>query len=649
MASLLHKRFRPFWAIILTCFLLLGLFGMAKATSPAVRPEATPKPGYEERIHTAVRDIWLVDTHEHLGREVDRVQRTNVDFTDLFAQYAREDLISASSSSGVISLLTSHSFTLKDRWELFKPLFMAMRNTGYARVALIAARDLYGIDDLHDDTYVELSKRMQELNKPGLYRHVLQDKARIEVIIQDGDHCNSDSCVHVERFDHFISIFSGEEISQRGRSVEISVRSLEDYVAALRKAFLAGVDRHMVGVKSALAYNRILKYEDVPLEKARPIFDSLLTNPQRRWSFEQVKPLQDFVMHRVIDLAREFRVPMQIHTGLQAGNGNLITNSNPTHLVNLFMKYSDVNFCLMHSSYPYGGELSTLAKNFPNVIIDMCWSYAISPYYSEHYLHEWLDTVPASKIMGFGGDYTFPEGTYGHSVLARQSVANVLIDKVGKAEMREDEAIRIAKMILRENAMEIFRIKGKNRGIETLAAFQKPGFLHDWWQLHNSPVGFIRTWMVIGPFKYSGGLDEPFPPEKEIRPDAIYPGLGGSVGWTKATASESGYLDLKSLFNPGASIDPDITGIAYAYVEVISPDKRTVRLTLGSNDGAKVWVNGEVIYSEHIPRVAIADQIFLDANLQKGKNTILVKIENLGASWGLYLRLVDPKGELKVM
>ncbi len=648
MTSSLQECHRHYEAIVVFCFVLLSAFYQAGAEDAASGLGIMPKPGYEERIRTAVNDLWLVDTHEHLGLEADRVQRKDVDFTDLFAQYAREDLISASGSSGVISLLTSHSFTLQDRWELFKPLFMAMRNTGYARVALIAARDLYGIDDLNDDTYAELSRRMQEANKSGLYRHVLQEKAKIEVFIQDGDRCNADSCVHVERFDHFISIFSGEEVLQRGHSVQTTVHSLEDYIAALRKAFVAGVDRHMVGVKSALAYNRILKYEDVPVEKVQPIFDSLMTRPQRRWEFDQVKPLQDFVMHRVIDLAREFKLPMQIHTGLQAGNGNLITNSNPTHLVNLFMKYPDVTFCLMHSSYPYGGELSTLAKNFSNVIIDMCWSYAISPYYSEHYLHEWLDTVPAGKIMGFGGDYTFPEGTYGHSVLARQTVANVLIVKVGTGEMREDEAVRIAQMILRDNAMEIFRIKGKSRGIENIVAFQRPGFLHDWWQLHNSPAGFIRSWSVIGPFKYSGGLDDPFPPEKEIRLDASYPGLGGSVSWQKATTPESGYLDLRALLNPGASIDPDLTGIAYAYVEITSSDKRKARLTLGSNDGAKLWVNGEVIYSEHIPRVAIADQIFLEASLQKGLNKILVKVENLGANWGLYLRLVDPKGELQV-
>ena len=45
-------------------------------------------------------------------------------------------------------------------------------------------------------------------------------------------------------------------------------------------------------------------------------------------------------------------------------------------------------------------------------------------------LHEWLETIPASKILGFGGDYIIPEGSYGHAVMARQVVTQVLCDKI---------------------------------------------------------------------------------------------------------------------------------------------------------------------------------------------------------------------------
>ena len=105
------------------------------------------------------------------------------------------------------------------------------------------------------------------------------------------------------------------------------------------------------------------------------------------------------------------------------------------------------------------GELATLAKNFQNVYIDMCWLPIISPTASRLWLHQWLETVPVNKIMGFGGDYLFVEGTYGHSVIARQVVTETLAEKVEAGYLSLEEARYIARRILRDNAIELFRLE----------------------------------------------------------------------------------------------------------------------------------------------------------------------------------------------
>ena len=74
-------------------------------------------------------------------------------------------------------------------------------------------------------------------------------------------------------------------------------------------------------------------------------------------------------------------------------------------------------------------------------------------------LHEWIETVPGNKIFGFGGDYGFVEGIYGHSVIARENVAQVLAEKVEEGYFDESEAIESGKKILRDNAYEFFRIR----------------------------------------------------------------------------------------------------------------------------------------------------------------------------------------------
>jgi predicted TIM-barrel fold metal-dependent hydrolase len=131
------------------------------------------------------------------------------------------------------------------------------------------------------------------------------------------------------------------------------------------------------------------------------------------------------MMHFVCCLADDNRLVYQIHTGIldgQDGNGNIIYDSNPVLLSNLFLEYRNVRFDIFHMGYPYIMELSVLAKNFRNVFIDMCWGYIISPEAARRALVEWLDTVPTNKISAFGGDYAFVDGVYGHQYLARQNV-----------------------------------------------------------------------------------------------------------------------------------------------------------------------------------------------------------------------------------
>jgi hypothetical protein len=402
-------------------FLLSSLF-----THAQINVSGLPKEGFEERIRSAVNDIRIIDTHEHLLTEEDRLKNTSpIDFSYLFRHYAKEDLISSVNNKGVIELLYRSDFSLEDRWSLFEPIYESSKNTGYLKVAQIAARDLFGISEINKNTISLLSKRMNEANKPGWYNYVLKEKSKIDFSIMDMGHRKFDEKFyrHVERFDQFIQISSKAEVIGYGNQINIEVKNLSDYVAVLRKNFEKGIDFKMIGVKSGLAYSRILKYDNVSEKQASSIFDKLMNGTVIDQM--EIKALQDYLMHRLLNLIDEYDIPFQIHTGLHAGNGNTITNSNPTHLANLFMEYPEVDFCLFHGGYPYGGELSTLAKNFPNVFIDMCWLYIISPSYSERYLHEWLETVPANKIMAFGGDYNFVEGVYAHAVMAREVISNV--------------------------------------------------------------------------------------------------------------------------------------------------------------------------------------------------------------------------------
>ena len=74
-------------------------------------------------------------------------------------------------------------------------------------------------------------------------------------------------------------------------------------------------------------------------------------------------------------------------------------------------------------------------------------------------MREWLDLVPASKIFGFGGDYCFVEGVPAHVAMARENIAMVLTKKVVEGYFSEDEALQIARMLLRDNPARVFGLE----------------------------------------------------------------------------------------------------------------------------------------------------------------------------------------------
>ena len=59
-------------------------------------------------------------------------------------------------------------------------------------------------------------------------------------------------------------------------------------------------------------------------------------------------------------------------------------------------------------------------------------------------------------------------------------------------------------------------------------------------------------------------------------------------------------------------------------------------MSFGSDDGIKVYLNGQQVHAHNIGRGAAADQEKLTLKLQKGTNFLLVKIHNQSGPSGFY-------------
>jgi hypothetical protein len=427
-----------------------------------IRP--LPQRGFEQRIANFIANVRVVDTHEHLEGQSGWMKNGKLDFMLLLQHYTYDDIRSAGMPKQAFNKLLTDSFTVMEKWRAIQPFWEATFNTAYSRAALLTADRLFGIKDLNEKTVEELSSKIKAAYQTDWYNHVLIEKCGIDYIIADGDNHNLGDpgmFKYVKRFGEFIFAVSAQKIETVAKQQNTPIHTLDDFIAALGIAFHKAMDKDNVAVKIGTAYERTLFFEDVSKERAEAVFNKIMNLPSGEtlsYNGGEIKPLQDYMVHRILDLAKANNTPVQIHTGLQAGDGNIIENSNPAHLANLFLKYRDVKFILFHGGYPFGGQLASLAKNFRNVYIDMCWLYIISPSYSERYLHEWLETVPASKIMAFGGDFRNVENIYGHLLFAKQVVTKVLTEKVRDGYFSENEALKIAQLIFHDNAIRILKL-----------------------------------------------------------------------------------------------------------------------------------------------------------------------------------------------
>ena len=159
-------------------------------------------------------------------------------------------------------------------------------------------------------------------------------------------------------------------------------------------------------------------------------------------------------------------------------------------------------------------------------------------------------------------------------------------------------------------------------------------------------VGFVAesAWWIIGPFDNAGGNGhhKAYVPEDAADFDATaeYASKDGNVGWKKLQDDASdGFVDFDLIF--GGNLD---WVTAYAWTKIISPDERQVQIRFGSDDQAKIWLNGQEVFAFDKDRPASIDQDIIPVTLRVGENSILVKVSDERVNWGFYLRFTDMNG-----
>lgn len=123
----------------------------------------------------------------------------------------------------------------------------------------------------------------------------------------------------------------------------------------------------------------------------------------------------------------------------------------------------------------------------------------------------------------------------------------------------------------------------------------------------------------------------------KISGEANLSGTGAKV--TTLQRLPNGLVDFAALYQPAGNTD---NRVAYAYGILRSDRDQTLHLVFGSDDAARVWVNGKLVHSMWTPgRGAEPESDRFTISVRKGDNPILVKVENAVGGWGFYLSAYD--------
>lgn len=419
---------------------------------------------YDE-LRAHVDTLRLVDCHDHTGASLPCYRDPiGVVATGYFVS----DLVSAGGDRDAAAMQDS-SVDWRQRWPVLERAWKRTCHTGYAQVVRRVLKRFYGVDELTLAGLESMEDRLLDISTREAQDAILEEAgiaARLEDVwpstraVLDGALELSARARLVISLPAYHNICSYGAVQERVSALDRTVTSLGEYLEACGEIFGGCKEAGAVAFKDQSAYSRTLAYDNPSRAEAEAVFNWFMADPRRSAAYpDGIKPLDDYLFHCFMRMARDLDLPVQIHTGHMAGVRNDIVKTNAAGLRSVLELHRDVQFDLFHANWPYSGDLLYLCKNYPNVAIDFCWANIIDPIYCQRMFQQALSTVPHAKIHGYGSDFGGQvDHAWAHASIARDNIAIALSELVEMGYLGLDDAREVAQRWLFDNANEFFRL-----------------------------------------------------------------------------------------------------------------------------------------------------------------------------------------------
>lgn len=241
---------------------------------------------------------------------------------------------------------------------------------------------------------------------------------------------------------------SVHEIVRLEQVAEQALASGGDYIRAFRDILDARAAT-AVATKTVLAYRGGFGGDlSVPA-------DTEVTAAVERWRDTGDTRLTDRVLLRFgIHEALRVGKPLQFHVGLGDRDCDL-HRTNPLLLLDFLRTCGQTSIVLLHC-YPYEREAGYLAQAFNHVHMDTGLSVNHLGARAGAFIARTLELAPLRKLLYSSDAVGPPELHYLGARLWRDGIATALADFVARFEWSRDDAVRVATLIGRENALRLY-------------------------------------------------------------------------------------------------------------------------------------------------------------------------------------------------
>ena len=217
-----------------------------------------------------------------------------------------------------------------------------------------------------------------------------------------------------------------------------------------------------IAVKFEAAYLRQLDFGNTPGAEATRIYALAQHSTPDNADY---KKLQDYLFRYIA--AECGRLGMAVHLHVAAGAGSYfnVAGANPLLLESVLNDPAlrKTNFVLIHGGWPFTNEVTALLEK-PNAYVDFSeQTFFNYPREVSRVIRRWLEHVPekvmfATDAYPFSEELNWEEAAWMAATTGRQALGLALSDMLRDQEIDRSRAVQLARMVLRDNAIKLYRL-----------------------------------------------------------------------------------------------------------------------------------------------------------------------------------------------